>query len=96
MSEEEGVAEVTLPQVRVPADLKKIVDELRYMTLKGDKLRLYNVSDIMREALLKGLRLMLVERAIFDTIIEKEAREGAERIYTSLVTQATQVEKTEG
>lgn len=84
LSEEEKIAEVSLPPVKVPADLKKIIDELKYLRLKGDKLRLYNTSGIMREALLKGLRLMLLERAIYDTIIEKEARAGAERLYTSL------------
>ena len=78
------VAEVALTPVKVPVELKKVLDELKYLELKGDKIRLFTTSDIMREALLKGVRLMLVEREILDGIIEKEARNGAERVYASL------------
>lgn len=80
----EKVAEVSLPPVKVPADLKRIIDELKFLELKGDKLRLYNTSDIMREALLKGLQLMLLERDIYNKLMKMKAVEGAKRIYTSL------------
>jgi len=81
---EDKVAEVALTPVKVPVELKKVLDELKYLELKGDKIRLFTTSDIMREALLKGVRLMLVEREILDKIMEKEAKNGAGRIYTSL------------
>jgi len=82
--EEERIAEVALPVVKVPTELRDVINDLKYLKLKGDKIKMYTTSDIVREALLKGLRLMLFERAIYDVIIEKEARAGAERIYASL------------
>jgi hypothetical protein len=82
---EESIAEVTLPPVRVPEELKKIVEDLQYLVLKGDRMKMYLTADIMREALFKGLRLMLLEREVFDRIMEKEAENGAMRIHASLV-----------
>jgi hypothetical protein len=81
---EEGVAEVSIV-VKMPESLKKALEEMTFLTLKGDKLKLYSVADIAREALLKGMRLMMVERQVFETILESEAKIGAERIYASLV-----------
>jgi len=82
-NEEERIAEVVMV-IKMPEALKKVIEGLVYVDFKGDKLKLYSASDIAREALLKGLRLIFLEREIFEKIIEKEAREGAERIYTSL------------
>lgn len=85
MSEEnEKIGEVLLV-VKVPVDLKKALEELQYLELKGDKLKLYAVADIAREALLKGLRIILMEREILRQMIEKEGKDGAIRAYTSLV-----------
>ena len=85
-NEEERIAEVVMA-IKMPEALKKVIEGLVYVDFKGDKLKLYAASDIAREALLKGLRLILLEREIFEKIIEKEARAGAERIYASLVTE---------
>ena len=86
MSDEEKIGEVVLPPVKVPEDVKKVIDEFKYLDLKGDKVKLYVTADIMREALIKGLRLMLLERKVFNEMIEREAKEGAKRIYSSLKT----------
>ena len=85
-NEEERIAEVVMV-IKMPEALKKVIEGLVYVDFKGDKLKLYSASDIAREALLKGLRLIFLEREIFEKIIEKEARNGAERIYASLVTE---------
>jgi hypothetical protein len=71
--------------LKVPKELKGIVEEMRFLKLGEDKLKIYTVADIVREALLKGLRLMLVEREVFEKMLEGEAKEGASRIYASLV-----------
>jgi hypothetical protein len=84
---EDIVAEVSMT-VKLPAGIKKTVEEMRYVEFKGDKIRLYETSDIAREALLKGLRLMILEREIFDSVLKKEAKEGAVRIYATLVNPA--------
>jgi len=84
---EEGVAEVSVV-VKMPESLKKALEEMTYLILKGDKLKLYSVADIAREALLKGVRLMIVEREVFERILESEAKVGAERIYASLITKS--------
>jgi len=86
MTEEERIAEVTLPPVRVPRDFKQIIDDLMFLEMKGSKIKLYLTADIMREALFKGLRIMLLEREILNKMMEKEAMNGAMRSYTSLVT----------
>lgn len=83
MSEE--VTEIFLPHIRVPLDLKQAIEGLTYLKLKGDKLKLYNLSDVMREALVKGVQLMYMERQIFNELIKREAKEGALRIHASLV-----------
>lgn len=83
MSEE--VTEIFLPHIRVPLDLKKAIVDLTYLRLKGDKLKLYNLSDVMREALVKGVQLMYMERQIFNELVKREAKEGALRIHASLV-----------
>ena len=81
----EEVTEVFLPHIRVPLDLKKAVDDLTYLKLKGDKLKLFNLSDVMREALVKGVQLMYMERQMFNGLVKREAKEGAMRIQASLV-----------
>jgi len=83
MSEE--VTEIFLPHIRVSLDLKKAVKDLTYLELKGDKIKLYNLSDVMREALIKGVQLMYMERLIFNELVKSEAKEGALRIQASLV-----------
>lgn len=93
VSEEERIAEVSIV-VKMPESLKKALEEMTYLTLKGDKLKLYSVADIAREALLKGMRLMMVERQVFETILEEEAKVGAERIYTSLMAKSTETAQT--
>ena len=83
MSEE--VNEVFLPHIRVPLSLKDAIEDLGYLELKGDKLRLFSVTDVMREALVKGVQLMYMEREMFDEMVRGEAKEGALRIQASLV-----------
>jgi len=84
MSDNNSIAEVSLPPVKVPAVLKEMLDGLKFLTLKGEKIRLFTMTDVMREALLKGVRLMTIEKEIYQVMIEEEAKNGAERIYTSL------------
>lgn len=84
MKENEGIAEVALA-VKVPRELKETMEGLCYLEFKGDKVRLYRTADIAREALLKGLRLMLLEKEVFERMIHDEAKKGATRIYGSLV-----------
>ena len=82
--EEERIAEVALQSVKVPALIRDAINDLKYLKLKGDMIKLHTTAGIMREALLKGVRLMLLEREIYNVIIEKEARAGAAQIYASL------------
>jgi len=82
-----------LPPVKVPAVLRDMLDELKYLELRGEKIRLFTTTDIMREALLKGIRLMMMEKEVYQKMIEVEAKNGAQRIYTSLKERADAQEK---
>jgi len=84
LSENEKIAEEVV-SVRVPSVLKEVMKELEYLELRGDKIRLFNMTDVLREALLKGVRLMLLEKEVVKTmILNQEAMNGAKRIYASL------------
>lgn len=93
MNENDSVAEIALPPVKVPAILRDMLDDLKYLELKGEKIRLFTTTDIMREALLKGIRLMMMEKEVYQKMIEVEAKNGAQRIYTSLKERADAQEK---
>jgi len=93
MSDEEKLTEASLV-IKLPLRLKKELESLTYLDIKGDKIRIYVVTDIAREALLKGVRLIILEREILNRMLEKEAKNEAERIYTSLIISAEKAGET--
>jgi hypothetical protein len=71
--------------LKVPKELKEMMEQMTFLEIGGGRVQIYTVADITREALLKGLRLMHLERGVFEKMLEKEAKSGASRIYASLV-----------
>ena len=49
------------------------------------EVHLHTESLIIKEALARGLRLMMIERIVSDELTEKYARKNAVSIYTSLL-----------
>lgn len=85
MSKYKEIKELVLPKVRLPVELKPVIEELKCLEIKGDKIKLFTTSDVVREALVKGLELMLMERAFTYKFMKKKAKEYGERFYGSLV-----------
>lgn len=74
-----------LPQVKVSMEIREIVEELRFVTIRGKKVEVSAQVDIVREALAKGLKLMLLEKQITEQLLEEEAIDSAIR-RTSQIT----------
>jgi len=85
---EDRVAEVSLQAVKVPEIVKDTINGLAFIDFGGEKVKLYTITDIMREALMKGLSLMLLERKLYEELMAKQAKNGAELIQASLLKDA--------
>ena len=81
---EERIAEVALISVKVPKIVKVVLNELMYVDFGGEKTKLHNMSDIIREAVMKGLHLMCLERMLYDELVEHQANEGLKHIASLL------------
>ena len=72
--DKERIAEVTLPTVRSSQKIKDLILDLCYMEVGGIDVKSRQPSDVMREALLKGLQQMVDERE------ERKKKEEAKRL----------------
>lgn len=81
--------------IRATPFLKNTIEELRTVMLGDEKVLLYTVSDITREALYKGLSLMMEERRFAQNLRSKKAKEGAKRLNASLKNKVAGIGQTE-
>lgn len=70
--------------LRVPKSLLKLSDELCVITIEGEPIKVHDRSDVMREALLKGLKLMLMERIFLGKLMGIDASKNAKSIHAHL------------
>ncbi len=79
MSKEEYVS------VHIPRVLFDMATKLGTVRVGEVMVHLHSEKAIVREAIARGLKLMLIERMISDTLAEKYAKKNAVSIYTSLL-----------
>lgn len=72
--------------VAIPKSLFEIACKLGRVKVGEVEINLYGERMIVREALARGLKLMMIERVIADTLTEKYVRGNAKRVYASLIT----------
>ena len=71
--------------IKVPPILIQMAEKLSVLKIGEVMVDLKSRAAVIREAVARGLRVMLIEREILDKIIEENAAGDAERIYSSLV-----------
>ncbi len=79
MSKEEVV------RVAIPKNLFEIATKLGMIKVGDIEVHLHPESSIIREAVTRGLRFMMIEKAVIDSLAEKDVKKNARKIYTSLV-----------
>ncbi len=72
--ESESIAEVILPTVRSSQKIRDLIDDLCWMEVRGIEVKARKPTDVMREALMKGLQQMVVE------IEERKKKEAEKRL----------------
>lgn len=80
MSDESAVVRIAVPKV-----LYGFASSLAKVKVGDTVVQLHNETSIVREALARGLRLMMIERKELDMLATRDAKKGAKKIYTSLV-----------
>jgi hypothetical protein len=75
-------------RIAVPRKLIDIVDKLTRVRVGDAEVVLHTETAIIKEALVRGLRLMMIEREVIDELAEKAAHIKGVRVYTSLVREA--------
>lgn len=73
-------------RVAVPKSLFEMATKLGMVKVGEVVVHLHSENMIVREALARGLKLMTIEKAIVDSMSEKDVKKNARGIYTSLVT----------
>lgn len=81
MSEDESYTHYA---VRVPNSLLRLLDDLCYIKVGSENIKIHDRSDIAREALLKGVKLMLMEKVILKRLMSMDANKSAKQVYTHL------------
>ena len=71
--------------IKVPSILIQMADKLSVLKVGEVMVDLKSRAAVIREAVARGLRIMMIERAILDEIVEENAAGDAKRIYSSLV-----------
>jgi len=72
-------------RIKVPSILIQMAEKLSVLKMGEVMVDLKSRAAVIREAVARGLRVMMIERAILDEIVEENAAGDAERIYSSLV-----------
>ena len=75
----------------IPKKLFEIATNLGMVKVGTVEVHLHSESLIIKEALARGLRLMVIERTVSDKLAEKFARRNAVSIYTSLVNRTVEI-----
>jgi hypothetical protein len=88
MSREEIVS------VAIPKSLFEIATRLGTVKVGAIEVHLHTERAIVREALARGLKLMVIEREIVDRLSGNYARMNAGKVFTSLVTAAERASET--
>jgi len=80
--------------VAIPKSLFEIATKLGTVRVGTIEVHLHTERAIVGEALARGLKLMVIEKAIADRLSERYVRMNAGRVYTSLVTAAERASET--
>lgn len=80
--------------VAIPKSLFEIATKLGTVRVGVIDVHLHTERAIVREALARGLKLMVIEREIVNRLAEKYVRMNTGKVYTSLVTAAERASET--
>lgn len=85
--------EVTDIHIKATPYMRAVIAELCQVQLGDKSVKLYTVSDITREAIYKGLSLMVAERMEAQRLFDLRVKEGGKRVHASLSTKVTKKEE---